>query len=184
MNKRASSQKKVPTEVWVALIGLIGVVLTALLTSPILIPIIQRTPAPSTNEAANLEGPSANPPASPSTTVAITPKPVDESTVIVTLQNGSHVEFPMNTLYTNFGDGESLSLYNGVKIPFTKMKSFEIVEDNGEDNITVTIILLDGQTQTKRIDKYAASDGEIQGGTSIGPFRGEFHELKKVEFQR
>ena len=40
-------RKKISTEVWVALIGLIGVIISALLGSPILLAILQSTPTPS-----------------------------------------------------------------------------------------------------------------------------------------
>ena len=39
-------RKKISTEVWVALIGLIGVIISALLGSPILLAILQSTPTP------------------------------------------------------------------------------------------------------------------------------------------
>ena len=179
----SSSRKKIPTEVWVALIGLAGVLITALLSSPILLPLIQRTPAPST-DAASPNDNVVDAPVSPSAANPVTPRPVDESTVMITLQNGSTVELPMNTFYTNFGDTRSLPLYNGVDVSFDKMKSFEVVEDLGELNIVVAIVLLDGSTRTERISEYAADSGELEGETSFGHFLATFHELKKVEFQR
>ena len=39
-------RKKISTEVWVALIGLIGVIIAAVLASPILLAILQSTPDP------------------------------------------------------------------------------------------------------------------------------------------
>ena len=184
MPKPASSRKKIPTEVWVALIGLVGVLITALLSSPILLPLLQRTPVPPA-EAASLQGSSTGAPASPSTANSVTPKPVDQSKVIITLENGSVVEMPMDSFYTNFGsDTVSLPLYNGVEVPFANIKSFEVVEDRGEKNIVVTIVLLDGSTSTERISEYAADSGELEGETSMGHFLTTFHELKKVEFQR
>ena len=39
-------RKKISTEVWVALIGLIGVIIAAVLGSPMLLAILQSTPAP------------------------------------------------------------------------------------------------------------------------------------------
>lgn len=184
MPRTPSSRKKIPTEVWVALIGLIGVLIAAILSSPILLPLVQRTPVPGPTDAASPNGSATNSPASPTADIVLTPKPVDESVVIITLQNGSVVELPMSSFYTNFGDTKSLLLYSGVAVPFTKIKSFEVVEDLGENNIVVTIVLLDGSTSTERIDEYAAASGELEGETSFGHFLARFHELKKVEFQR
>lgn len=185
MRKPASSRKKIPTEVWVALIGLVGVLVTALLSSPLINPLLERATPQGPSETTEPESGSVmHTPASVSTPDVVTPRPIAESTVVVELQNGSVVQFPMSTLNVNFGDGESLKLYSGVHIPFDKLKSFEIVRIDGEDNITVTVILLDGQSTTERVDEYSADSGEITGTTTLGPFFSRFSDLKKVEFQR
>jgi len=182
MSKSPSPRKKIATEVWVALIGLAGVLIAAIMSSPILLSLIERTPGPPTGLSGPIEN-STDAAPSPSAANPVTPKPVDESTVMITLQNGSVVEMPMTSLYTNFSDA-ALPLYSGVSVPFAKIKSFEVVEDVAENNIIVKIVLLDGNTTTERIDEYAADSGELEGETSLGHFLTTFHELKKVEFQR
>ena len=55
MKKRTSDKSRIRVEIWVALIGLTGVVVTAIFGSPVLIKLLERTPVPTTpTETASL----------------------------------------------------------------------------------------------------------------------------------
>jgi|WetSurMetagenome_2_1015567.scaffolds.fasta_scaffold458785_1 hypothetical protein len=91
MTKSRTSKKALPKEVWIALLGFLGVVITALLTSPILLEVLKQTSTQS----------NASPTSSPvisgtATLVSNTPMPKYTSTSGVTSTQPIEVVFALD----------------------------------------------------------------------------------------
>ena len=153
MKKRASSKKKIRTEIWVALIGLTGVIVTAIFGSPVLIKLLERTPTP----AALTEGigspiPAASMPAPVNTArpvtsadcepAGITELPVQAVAVIESI-DGAQARISLASLRYEYQT--SLRLASGLKVEFNKIQRADLVNPDFSKTFTaeITITLLD-----------------------------------------
>jgi hypothetical protein len=115
---------------------------------------------------------SISPALKPPTVASAPPRPI----ACVTSQSGSGVPVEVH----DFGEG-GLVLTNGVKIPFSSMKSFEVFRKPASSSDWVTITLSDNDIVTEELDTGRSL--LFQGTTKYGDFSIFLFEVKRVEFR-
>lgn len=206
MPKRSSSRKKkVPTEVWVALIGLIGVTITAVFSSPILVAIFTSTPVPTTVSTQTLVSDdahtstakptltSASPPAKATSTTVIstaaspgcTPSPHSElppqSIAIVEPDDGAKSRVPLSTL--EYERMSALRLASGMTIDFKRMKSFELSNKDFINHFTADVVITFLDCTTYQDVIRSESGSFLTGKTEFGRIELHILDVKRVDFQ-
>jgi|RhiMetdeSRZDD1v2_1073273.scaffolds.fasta_scaffold143965_2 hypothetical protein len=115
---------------------------------------------------------SISPALKPPTVASAPPRPI----ACVTSQSGSGVPVEVH----DFGEG-GLVLTNGVKIPFSSMKSFEVFRKPTSSSDWVTITLSDNDIVTEELDTGRSL--LFQGTTKYGDFSIFLFDVKRVEFR-
>jgi hypothetical protein len=192
--KRSEKSKLDPTTV-VAVITLVGTVVTAVLASPVLIAWIQKTPDGKTFSPPPPSAPSVAPSTenltpnkSQPSDVFVTSTPASTSiqTVCITSLDNPQVPIAVDANSLSFSGGSFLPLMSGQSIPFNKMRQFQITDvvTSSPPVIRVTsvkmvITLLDGTTMTDVLD----GNGHLNGTTKFGGFGKSLDKIKTVEFK-
>lgn len=191
MKKRASGSKKIRMEIWVALIGLAGVVITAIFGSPVLIKLLERTPIPppltnSTNLPTSVISAPASVNASPPVSstgcepAGITELPAQAVARVESIK-GVTVNIPLSSL--RFEYMTSLRLASGTLVEFAKMRRVDMTNPYFTDPFTVdvTITLLDCSMHNDVIN--SGSDSNLTGESFLGAFQLHILEVKSIMFE-
>jgi hypothetical protein len=182
MAKRTSSRKKIPTAIWAALIALVGVIITALLGSPILLRLIENRPAgTSMAEGIGLApGDSSPATAADCEPLGIAALPPETVAVVETLA-GATARIPLDSLRYEYKDG--LTLASGVFVKFDKMQRFELSNPDFASTFSaeITITLLDCSVHQDII--RPGSDSNLTGATDLGDFDLYILEVMRVVFE-
>ena len=195
-------RKKISTEVWVALIGLIGVIIAAVLASPILLAILQSTPTPPIEQTQA----SALTPQSTFVSTSVTQATVTsgiategamtaspdcipsdlkevpaQATAIIEPLEGTKSQVPFNTL--RYENRSSLRLSSGITIDFKQVKSFELSNPDFINHFTadVVITLLDCTTHQDVIQSESGSF--LTANTQFEPLELHILKVKRVDFE-
>jgi hypothetical protein len=194
-------RKKISTEVWVALIGLIGVIIAAVLGSPILLAILQSTPAPpieqtqaptlppqSTFVSTSIPQATVTPSITTEGAIAASPcipsdlkeVPAQATTIIEPLE-GAKSQVPFANL--RYENRSSLRLSSGITIDFKQVKSFELSNPDFINHFTadVVITLLDCTTHQDVIQSESGSF--LTANTDTGPLELHILKVKRVDFE-
>lgn len=107
--------------------------------------------------------------------------------VVVTNLQGDSAEVIAESLKYYMGVGpfagvsDALYLSTGVKVPFSKLKSFEIIDvDEKQEQVTLKISLLNGRTVT---EKMGIGYGyRLCGENDLGEFIMQIRNIKRVDF--
>ena len=185
MPKRPSSRKKIPIELWVALIGLVGVTITALLGSPILLDLLHRASASATSPAQvqvsatqKIDTPAAvSPDCVPSN---LSELPTDATAIIEPLE-GSISQAPFDTLRYEYQTG--LRLASGMTVDFKKMRSFELSNPGFTTDFAadIVIVFLDCTIHKDRIQSESGSF--LTAETKIGQLELHILNVRRVDFE-
>ncbi len=183
MAKRASSRKKIPAPIWAALIGLAGVIITALLGSPILLKLLESKPAsPSMAESINpgISGTSSPAMSADCEPAGILELPPETVAVVETLA-GATARIPLSSLRYEYKDG--LTLASGIFVKFDKMQRFELANPDFSTTFSaeITITLLDCSVHQDII--RPGSDSNLTGATDLGGFDLYILEVMRVVFE-
>jgi hypothetical protein len=176
--RRRSSRRKIPVEIWVAVIGLIGVIIAAILSSPLLIELLKNTPSPTQTPSVILTRDRSP-----------TPSFGDDSIACIVSQKGPGMpsQVAMSSLFyssTALGRIQELPLAGGQKIPFDRMTSFEAVDISQETGgVIVEIAVRDGDRVTDLVDFSQYVNTKLIGSTEVGPFELLFLDVKRVDFK-
>jgi len=193
--KRSEKSKPDATTV-VAIITLLGTIVTAVLASPVLIAWIQKTPDAKTSSPQPTSVPSVassaeNPPtpnkSQPSPDVpSSTSAPTSIQTVCITSLDNLQAPIAVDANSLSFSGGSLLPLMSGQSIPFTKMRQFQVTDVITSPppvirvtSIKMVITLLDGTTISDVLD----GNGHLNGKTEFGGFGKSLDKIKKVEFK-
>jgi hypothetical protein len=193
--KQPEKSKLDPTAL-VAVITLIGTVVTAVLASPVLIAWMQKTPEAKTSSPQPPSAPSVAPSAEnptpnqsqPSLDVSVTSTSASTSiqTVCITSFDNPQVALAVDANSLSFSGGTLLPLMSGQSIPFTQMRQFQVTDviTSPPPVISVTsikmvITLLDGTT----ISDVLEGNGHLNGKTKFGGFGESLDKIKTVEFK-
>lgn len=200
MTKRTPRKGKIRTEIWVAVIGLAGVVITAIFSSPVLITLIERTAPPPTPTAAGISSPSpaAAPPGSPLATspaAPTTPVPVPsancqpagiaelppQAVAVVVSTDGAQAQIPLGSL--RYESQTSLRLASGLKIEFNKMQRADLINPDFSQTFTaeITITLLDCTIHKDILNP--SSDSNLTGESALGAFQLYALRIKSIVFE-
>lgn len=191
MKKRASSRKKIRTEILVALIGLAGVVVTAIFGSPVLVKWLERTPTPAAlTEEVSSPIPVASMPAPVSTPKPVTStdcKPAGiaelpaQAVAIVESINGAQARISLASL--RYELQTSLRLASGLTVEFNKMQSADLVNPDFSKTFTaeITITLLDCSVHKDIINP--GSDSNLTGDSALGAFELYILQVKRIVFE-
>jgi hypothetical protein len=184
MKKRASDRKKIRVEIWVALIGLAGVVITAIFGSPVLIKLLERTPIPyAANDPASM-------PASASTSLPVSSTGCEPAGIIELPQQavavvesieGVTARIPLNSL--RFEYQTSLRLASGFQVEFVKMHRIDMTNPDFTGNFTVevAITLLNCSVHNDVIN--SGSDSNLTGDSALGDFQLHILKVKSIVFE-
>ena len=198
MKKRASGKRKVRTEILVALIGLAGVIVTAIFGSPVLVKWLERTPTP----AALTEGVSSPIPATSMPAPSSTSRPVPASTsrpvtstdcepagitelpaqavAVIESIDGVTATVPLASL--RFENEASLRLASGIFIDFSRIKRVDLTNFSySVFTVDVAIILLDCTVHRDIIN--SGSDSNLTGDSSLGAFQLYILQVKSIVFE-
>ena len=178
MKKRASGKGKIRTEIWVALIGLAGVIVTAIFGSPALIKLLERTPAPT----AWTEGGVASTPvmAAGCQPAEIAELPAQTVAVIQSI-DGTITAVPLDSLRFEYQTG--LRLASGTNAEFSKMKRVDFINPDFTDtfSVEVNLTLLDCTVHHDIIN--SGSDSNLTGISSLGAFQLHILQVKSIAFE-
>jgi len=184
MPRQPSSKKKIPTELWVALIGLAGVIITALLGSPILLEMLKRAPSPHA-PAAQVQPPATQDVNAPVATPAdCVPSGLSElpATAFATIRplEGAISQVKMSTLRYEYQTG--LLLASGITVDFKKMRSFELSNPGFTTDFAadIAIVFLDCATHLDRIQSQSGSF--LTAETQVGQMELHILDVKRVDF--
>ncbi len=195
MAKRSSSRKKLPIELWVALIGLLGVLVTAILSSPVVLELVKKESAPtSTQSAAAMPVAQSTSPVNtrqvsetaPSTNGA--PNPMALTIVCITAQKGEGTPAKVRADSLRFSSSalgilKELPLLNGQKIPFSSLKSLDAMGIYDTGGLKVEITTVSGDRIRDVVD-YSQYDGtKLLGQTEFGSFELRLLDVKHLEFK-
>ena len=191
MKNRASSRKKIRTEILVALIGLAGVVVTAIFGSPVLVKWLERTPTP----AALTEGVSSPIPAASTPAPVNTARPVTstdcepagitelpaQAVAIVESIKGARARISLASLRYEYQT--SLRLASGLRVDFNKIQRVDLVNPDFSKTFTaeITITLLDCSIHKDIINP--GSDSNLTGESPLGAFQMYMLEVKNIVFE-
>ncbi len=207
MAKRSTTKKKIPTEVWVALIGLVGVIIAAILSSPLLIALVSSTsnptamstqaltpglgdtPTPTTGHTSTPSTPSAETTTITdvplATSLGCTPSGLSElppqSVAIIESDEGIKSRVPLSTLEYERMPG--LRLASGTSIDFRRMRSFELSNKDFLNHFTADVVItfLDCKTHQDVIESESGSF--LSGETEIGKMELHILKVRRVDFQ-
>lgn len=199
MKKRASGKRKIRTEIWVALIGLFGVIVTAIFGSPVLVKWLERTPTPAAlTETTNASPiPDGGSPASPATTspapsaaslpapssdcqpAGITELPAQAVAVIESI-DGTTARISLDSL--RFENQTRLRLASGIYVDFSRMKRVDLANFSySVFTVDVAITLLDCTVHRDIIN--SGSDSNLTGDSSLGAFQLYILQVKSIVFE-
>ena len=197
MKKHASAKRKIRPEIWVALIGLAGVIVTAIFGSPVLIKLLERTPTPTAltesapsaspfpdggppnAQAATYPAPPAASPASDCQPAGITELPAQAMAVIESI-DGVTATVPLTSL--QFENQTRLRLASGIFVDFSRMKRLDLANPNYSDfTVEVTITLLDCTVHRDIIN--SGSDSNLTGNSALGAFELYILQVKNIVFE-
>jgi hypothetical protein len=192
-----SSNKKVDPTIVVALITVVGTILAALLASPVLIALIQKTSSPekapsvqfvvtpqsgAPPEQAIITPPTATgAPVITNTAASASLKPMDKSIAIIASQEGQVYEVPADSV--RFQTDTLLPLANGISVPFNKIKSVEVVEAD-EREVSITVTMLDGTVVNEKLGVSVPGWSYLEAATDLGNLKLTILQVKRVDFQR
>ncbi len=191
MKKRASDRKKIRVEIWVALIGLTGVVVTAIFGSPVLIKLLERTPVPpALTDEAEIPTSAISIPTSANTSLSTSStdcEPADimelpqQAVAVVKSIEGVTVNIPLSSLYFEYKT--SLRLASGSLVEFAKMRRVDMTNPYFTDPFTVdvTITLLDCSVHNDVIN--SGSDSNLTGDSTLGAFQLHILQVKSIVFE-
>jgi cytoskeletal protein RodZ len=191
-----SKKSKLDPTIVIAVVTLIGTVVTAVLASPVLIAWIQKTPDVKTSSSQLTSVPSISPPAENPTPNKSQPSPDVNSTstsaltsiqtVCITSLDNPQVPIAVDANSLSFSGGSHLPLMSGQSIPFTKMRQFQVTDVITSPppvirvtSIKMVITLLDGTTISDVLD----GNGHLNGKTKFGGFGNSLDKIKTVEFK-
>ncbi|KAM3103533.1 hypothetical protein ACKFKF_00560 [Phormidesmis sp. 146-12] len=190
-----SKKNKLDPTIFVAIVTLIGTVMTAVFASPVLIAWIQRTPdakiaspQPTSEPSVtpNPEKPTSKPSSSPDVIATNTPAPKYTQTVCITSLDNPQAPVAVDANSLSFSGGSRLPLVSGQLIPFTNMKQFQVTEVTTSPppvisvtSIKVVITLFDGTIVSDALN----GNGYLNGKTKFGGFIKALDKIKKVEFK-
>lgn len=139
-------------------------------------PAAQKQDAPRAPTAAP-DAPAPTPTASaPATSAA------RESTVLVTLKDGSVTKLLAQSFSQTAQYDAQLHLQNGQAIAFDKLASIE-VERLHSDHARVKLTLVDGRVIDGRLDAGSSIYG-FKGESELGTFDTRIEQLKRIDFKR
>jgi hypothetical protein len=195
-------RKKISTEVWVALIGLIGVIIAAALGSPILLDILQSTPTPPieqtqaptlppqstfvstsipqtalTSSIATEEAIAASPDCIPSDLKEV---PAQATAIIEPLE-GAKSQVPFNTL--RYENRSSLRVSSGIAVDFKQMKSFELSNPDFINHFTADVLITFLDCTTHQDVIQSESGSFLTANTEFGPLELHILKVKRVDFE-
>ncbi|NJK52448.1 MAG: hypothetical protein HC936_05725 [Leptolyngbyaceae cyanobacterium SU_3_3] len=180
-----------------AIITLIGTMMTAIFASPVLIAWIQKTPDAKTSSPQPTFEPSVTPtvekptnkqsPPSPSVTVTSTPVTTTSNpTVCITSLDNPQVPILVEANSLSFSGNHLLPLASGQSIPLSKMSKLQITDVITSPppvisvtSIKVVVTLLDGTIISDVVD----GNGHLKGKTKVGGFGKSLDKIKTVEFK-
>lgn len=195
MPKRSSSRKKIPTEVWVALIGLVGVIATAILASPVIVKLIEQMPTP-TLVAQPSPGATASTALSQVIIPTAMPLPASagsgcvpaayselspQSIAVVQPEDSAVLQVQLGTLA--YEKTSRLTLASGAAIEFKRMRSIALSNKDYRTRFSADalITLLDCQTHQDVIQSKSGSF--LTGTTAFGAFELHILNVKRVDFR-
>jgi hypothetical protein len=207
MAKRSTAKKKVPTEVWVALIGLVGVIIAAILSSPLLIALVSSTsnptamstqaltpglgdtPTPATGHTSTPSTPSAETTTITdvplATSIGCTPSGLSElppqSVAIIESDEGIKSRVPLSTLEYERMPG--LRLASGISIDFRRMRSFELSNKDFLNHFTADVVITFLNCKTHQDVIESESGSFLSGETEIGKMELHILKVRRVDFQ-
>ena len=207
MAKRSTTKKKVPTEVWVALIGLVGVIIAAILSSPLLIALVSSTsnptamstqaltpglgdtPTPATGHTSTPSTPSAETTTITdvplATSIGCTPSGLSElppqSVAIIESDEGIKSRVPLSTLEYERMPG--LRLASGISIDFRRMRSFELSNKDFLNHFTADVVITFLNCKTHQDVIESESGSFLSGETEIGKMELHILKVRRVDFQ-
>jgi hypothetical protein len=191
MKKRASGKKKIRTEILVALIGLAGVIVTAIFGSPVLVKWLERTPTPAAlTEEVGSPIPATALPSTVSTSrpvtstncepAGITELPAQAVAVIESI-DGAQARISLASL--RYELQTSLRLASGLRVEFNKIQRVDLVNPDFSKTFTaeITITLLDCSVHKDIINP--SSDSNLTGESPLGAFQMYMLEVKSIVFE-
>lgn len=196
MKKRASGKKKIRTEILVALIGLAGVIVTAIFGSPVLVKWLERTPTPaalveatnasplpatdSSSPAGTLPAASLPAPSSDCQPAGITELPAQAVAIIESI-DGAQARISLASL--RYELQTSLRLASGLRVEFNKIQRVDLVNPDFSKTFTaeITITLLDCSVHKDIINP--GSDSNLTGESPLGAFQMYMLEVKSIVFE-
>ena len=194
MKKRASGKGRIRTEILVALIGLAGVIVTAIFGSPVLVKWLERTPTPTPASAALTAevSPSVSGtlmPASVSTSKPVTsadcvPAGIAElpaqAVAVIESVDGVTATVPLTSL--RFENQTRLRLASGIFVDFSRMKRVDLTNPSySVFTVDVAITLLDCTVHRDIIN--SGSDSNLTGDLALGVFQLYILQVKSIVFQ-
>jgi hypothetical protein len=195
-------RKKISTEVWVALIGLIGVIIAAVLGSPILIAILQSTPTPpieqtqasaltpqSTFVSTSVTQATVTSGIATAGAIAASPDciPSDlkevpaQATAIIEPLEGTKSQVPFNTL--RYENRSSLRLSSGITIDFKQVKSFELSNPDFINHFTTDVVITFLDCTTHQDVIQSESGSFLTANTQFEPLELHILKVKRVDFE-
>lgn len=191
MTKR-SRRRKLPAEVWAALIGLLGVLITAILSSPVLLEFIKDKSTPVNTEISNpvIEASQSKQVSTVQTAASLGNDSTDvlsQAAFCISAETGegTPAKVVANSLVyssTALGRIKELPLVGGQKISLMNIKILDAVGIYDTGAVKVSIVLDSGETVTDVVD-FSQYDGtKLAGSTSFGLFELRFLDLKHMEF--
>jgi hypothetical protein len=191
-----SKNNKLDPTIVVAVVTLIGTVLTAVLASPVLIEWIQKTPDVKTASPQPTSEPNVIPTVEKPTNKQSLPSPsittssalplISTQTVCITSLDNPQASIAVDSSSLSFSGGSFLPLVSGQSIPFTEMRQFQIADVITSPppvirvtSIKVEIALLDGTIVSGVVD----GNGYLTGKAKFGGFGKSLDKIKKVEFK-
>jgi cytoskeletal protein RodZ len=191
------SQKSKPDlTLVIAIVTLIGTVITAIFASPVLVAWIQKTPDIKTANSQPTSNSSASPKVEQPTPRQSSPSPDAPVTSASTLASPRTVciisfdkpQMPVlvDVSSLSFSGGTFLPLASGQSIPFAEMRQFQITDVITSPPLVISvtaikikIMLLDGTILSDELN----GNGNLSGKTKFGGFGKSLDKIKQVEFK-
>ena len=190
MKKRASGKRKIRTEILVALIGLAGVIVTAIFGSPVLVKWLERTPTPAALTAEvspSVSGTSAPRSSTPLIPVASTdcePAGIAElpAQAVAVIESIDGVTATVSLDSLRFENQTRLRLASGIFVDFSRIKRVDLTNPSySVFTVDVAITLLDCTVHRDIIN--SGSDSNLTGDLALGAFQLYILQVKSIVFQ-
>ena len=190
MKKRASGKRKIRTEILVALIGLAGVIVTAIFGSPVLVKWLERTPTPAALTAEvspSVSGTSAPGSSTPLIPVASTdcePAGIAElpAQAVAVIESIDGVTATVSLDSLRFENQTRLRLASGIFVDFSRMKRVDLTNPSySVFTVDVAITLLDCTVHRDIIN--SGSDSNLTGDLALGAYQLYILQVKSIVFQ-